>query len=500
MASDSDATASDVDVVVVGGGPGGSTAATLIAQAGHRVLLLEKERFPRYQVGESLLPSTVHGVCAMLGVTEALKREGFPVKRGGTFRWGAGEEPWTFTFSLSRKLAGTTSTAYQVDRARFDQILLDNAQANGVDVREQHEAQSLLRDAAGHVCGVRFRPQRGPGQEVHARYVVVASGNSDALYKTVATRQLSPYFRNLALFGYYRGGKRLPEPNSGNILCATFEDGWFWYIPLSDTLTSVGAVVSVDKASTIQRGHGAAMESFIRSCPLIADYLSTAHRVTTGMHGRLRVRKDYSYCNSGFWQPGVVLVGDAACFVDPVFSTGVHLATYSGVLAARSINTRLRGQLTEDACFAEFETRYRREFNLYYQFLQTMYQLNRDEASYFWEARKALGTEQADSEAFVDLVAGISGPEDRFIDRMAMAQFGDALRSATTADRLDDGDVVLEGDGSRVLGPVLHEVIDLQMRAALTDNPGLLPPASPLFPGGLIPTDDGRHWCVPADP
>lgn len=487
----------DVDVVVVGGGPGGSTAATTIAQAGHRVLLLEKERFPRYQIGESLLPSTVHGVCGMLGVTEELKKENFPVKRGGTFRWGTSGEPWTFTFALSRKLAGPTSTAYQVDRARFDEILLDNARKKGVEVREEHEVLSLLEDDAGRVCGVRFRGPDRHEREVRARYVVVASGNTDALYKSVATRAVSPFFRNLALFGYYRGGKRLPEPNSGNILCAAFKDGWFWYIPLSDTLTSVGAVVSMDRAESIQRGREAAMGTFVRSCPLIADYLSGATRVTDGPHGELRVRKDYSYCGSSFWRPGVVLVGDAACFVDPVFSTGVHLATYSGILAARSINTRLEGGLSDEACFTEFESRYRREFSVYYQFLQSMYDLNRDESSYFWEARKILGTGQADREAFADLVAGVSGPDDRIFDSAAMARFAETFRRATAEESLEDGDIVFEGSGSRVLGSVLHEVTDLQVRSALADFPDLMPAPAPLFPGGLVPTPDGRHWCTP---
>lgn len=504
MLSDTDpavhVTAQDFDVAVVGGGPGGSTAATTIAQAGHRVLLLEKERFPRYQIGESLLPSTVHGVCEMLGVTEELKKENFPVKRGGTFRWGTSEEPWTFTFALSRKLAGPTSTAYQVDRTRFDKILLDNARKKGVDVREEHEVLSLLEDGTGRVCGLRFRAEDRSEHEIRARYVVIASGNGDALYKSVSERTLSPFFRNVALFGYYQNGKRLPEPNRGNILCAAFKDGWFWYIPLSDTLTSVGAVVSSDRADIIQRGREAAMERFIRSCPLIADYLSDARRVTEGLHGKLRVRKDYSYCNSSFWRPGVVLVGDAACFVDPVFSTGVHLATYSGILAARSINTRLNGDLSDEVCFKEFEARYRREYNVYYQFLQTMYDLNRDESSYFWEARKTLGTGQEDREAFADLVAGVSGPDDQIFDRVTMLRFAETFRKATAEESLEEGDIVFEGSGSRVLGSVLHEVTDLQVRAALAESPELIPAPKPLFPGGLVPTSDGRHWCTPTAP
>ncbi len=118
----------EYDVIVVGGGPGGSTTATLVAKAGHRVLLLEKEVFPRYQIGESLLPSTIHGVCRLLGVTKEIAEASFMPKRGGTFRWGANPEPWTFHFASSPLMHGGTATSFQVERMKFDEILLRNAE------------------------------------------------------------------------------------------------------------------------------------------------------------------------------------------------------------------------------------------------------------------------------------------------------------------------------------------------------------------------------------
>src|SRR6266571_1062623 len=487
--------AEQFDVIIAGGGPGGSTAATLTAKHGHRVLLLEKEQFPRYQIGESLLPSTVHGVCAMLGVRQDLARANFQMKRGGTFRWGTNPEPWTFTFALSRKLAGPTSFAYQVDRERFDSILLGNARKHGVDVREKHQVLALMVEN-DRVRGVRFRDAAGNEHVAGARYVVVASGNTDALHKYVGKRVYSDFFRNVALFGYFENGKRLPAPNQGNILCAAFKDGWFWYIPLSDTLTSVGAVVSRERVDVIQRDRDSAMRQFIQSCPLIASYLSSAHRVTDGIYGVLRVRKDYYYHTTRFWRPGVVLVGDAACFVDPIFSSGVHLATYSGVLAARSINACLVGAVAEEASFREFELRYRREFGIFYEFLQAMYDINRDEASYFWTARKILGSGQTDVEAFVDLVAGVSGPDRQLFNTAGAErpakQFGRALEEATRAESLDHGDAVFRGSGTRLLGSVLHEAGDLQMRA-LGGTSDL--PAEELFSGGLVPSRDGLRWC-----
>jgi halogenation protein CepH len=481
------------DVVVAGGGPGGSTAATLIARQGYRVLLLERARFPRYQIGESLLPSTVHGVCAILGVKEELERANFQLKRGGTFRWGSNPEPWTFAFAFSRKLAGPTSLAYQVDRERFDSILLDNARRHGVDVREEHEVAALIVED-DVVRGVRFRGPGGDERTARARWVVVATGNTDTLHKHVGTRVYSEFFRNIALFGYFHGGKRLPAPNQGNILCAAFKDGWFWYIPLSDTLTSVGAVVARERADLVQRGRETAMRRFIESCPIIADYLSGADRVTEGTYGELRVRKDYSYSNSRFWRPGIVLVGDAACFIDPVFSSGVHFATYSGLLAARSINTCLRGDLPEERCFEEFELRYRREFNVFYQFLLAIYEMNRDESSYFWNARQILGAGQTDMEAFVDLVSGASGPDANLWE--SARRFGQTLEGASSTGALDDGDI--RPRAAPLLRDVMRESSQLQVRGALGGGQRLSEDV--LFPGGLVPSDDGLHWkCESTD-
>src|SRR5262249_36533399 len=134
-------------------------------------------------------------------------------------------------------------------------------------------------------------------------------------------------------------------------------------------------------------------------------------RVTDGQYGRFRVRKDYSYLSSRFWRPGCALIGDAACFVDPIFSTGVHLATYSALLAARSVNSVLRDGLPEDRCFAEFEARYRMEYQTIYSFMMGFYDVHQDEESYFWNARKILNTTEHGNEAFIRLVSGISTAE-----------------------------------------------------------------------------------------
>src|SRR5215472_8715208 len=172
----------EADVVVVGGGPGGSTLATLVAMRGNRVILLEKEKFPRWQIGESLLPSTVHGVCHLIGVSDELAKAGFTKKRGGTQRWGANPKPWTFSFSVSPRMAGETSFAYQVERSKFDQILLDHARRKGVDVREEHAVTATITEDE-RIRGVTYKDAADNAGTIRAKYVVDASGNKSRIYR-----------------------------------------------------------------------------------------------------------------------------------------------------------------------------------------------------------------------------------------------------------------------------------------------------------------------------
>ncbi len=489
--------ADEFDVVVVGGGPGGSTLASLVAVRGHRVLVLEKEKFPRYQIGESLLPSTVHGVCRLTGAADGLAEAGFTRKLGGTFRWGARQEPWTFSFSVSPNMARATSFAYQVERTKFDQILLDNARRHGAEVREECTVSDVLR-YGGRVAGVVYSDRDRNEHEVRAKYVVDASGHKSRIYKRVGgKREYSQFFQSLALFGYYEGGKRLPEPSSGNILSAAFDDGWFWYIPLRNTLTSVGVVVRRDMASKLQGDPEKALEALILQCPMIRDYLADARRVRTGEYGQLRVRKDYSYHNTRFWAPGLVLIGDAACFVDPVFSSGVHLATYSALLAARSVNSALAGLVSEEAAFGEFEKRYRREYGVFYEFLMAFYDMNVSEDSYFWSAKKITSNSHEEMESFVDLVGGISSGETSLVNAGAAAEQvkARAAEFAVAIDQLDGG----EGGmvpllKSSVVSRAMQEGAQVQVRARLGADAG---EEDPLFPGGLVPSGDGMLWLTP---
>jgi halogenation protein CepH len=438
----------------------------------------------------------VRGVCGLTGAADALDEAGFTMKRGGTFRWGSNPEPWTFSFSISPKMTGKASHAYQVERSKFDKILLDHAETLGADVRQQCDVTGVLEDG-DRIAGVTYVDDAGNARRIRARYVIDASGNRSNLYKHVGgTRKYSDFFRSLALFGYFKGGKRLPTPNSGNILCAAFESGWFWYIPLSDTLTSVGAVVRQEMAAKIQGDPEQALADLVAECPLIAEYLDGAERVTEGQYGTTRVRKDYSYHNTLFWKPGMTLIGDAACFVDPIFSSGVHLATYSALLAARSINSVLAGLMDEKTAFDEFEARYRREYGVFYEFLMSFYNMHVDEDSYFWSAKKITQNTESGLESFVELVGGVSSGEGALVetDLRSLADRAEEVADVVDEFVADDQRSMMPWFRSSIVREASHEMTQIQSLAVLGADKDA---ERPLFQGGLVTSPDGMFWAVP---
>ena len=355
----------EFDVVVVGGGPGGSTVSTLVAMQGHRVLLLEKEEFPRYQIGESLLPATVHGICRLLGVTDELEKAAFMPKRGGTFRWGTNPEPWTFSFSVSRDLLGPDLAGLP---GRADEVRPDPP---------GQRARQGRRGAREELRGGRHRGGR-PGLRRASTATPTASSTRCAAASwwtppatragftaesavPGTTRTSSATWR---CSGTSRAASGCPRRTPATSSAPPSTPAGSGTSRSPTELTSVGAVVRRE-ALRARAGRSAR-----RPCTGLIERVP-AHRGlpvrghagwTSGPYGEIRVRKDYSYCQDQFWRPGMVLVGDAACFIDPVFSSGVHLATYSGLLAARSINSSLNGDFEEIKCFEEFEARYRNEY------------------------------------------------------------------------------------------------------------------------------------------
>ena len=204
------------DIVVIGGGPGGSAVATFLSDAGYAVTIVERERFPREHVGESLLPASIP-ILEQLGVMPEVEAAGFVVKHGATLVWGSDPDPWSWYFSDD---PGQRPTSFQVVRSEFDNILLKNAATHGVDVRENAQVLDVLFDE-GRASGVRFL-QDGTESEITSRFVVDASGQAAILSRKLGLLEWDTHFNNLAVYGYFKGGSHLESPNDGNIFIEAF--------------------------------------------------------------------------------------------------------------------------------------------------------------------------------------------------------------------------------------------------------------------------------------
>jgi halogenation protein CepH len=411
------------DVVVIGGGPAGAVTSTLLADAGHRVVVLERERFPRYHIGESLLSATLP-ILDAVGATPAIERHGFLRKPGGTFQWGRQREPWSFWF---REDPGGRPHAFQVVRAEFDQLLLENARAHGAEVYEERAVTAVETEGESPV--VHVRTVGGASLRLAPRFVVDASGQSALMGRARDLRRFNDFFKNLAIFGYFEGAERLPGELRNHILSAAFADGWFWYIPLHDGTMSVGAVVDARQWRTLAADDPeATYRGLIARCPAIADRLAQARLVSP-----IRIIRDYSYDSTRFGGRGFLLAGDAACFIDPVFSTGVHLACLAGFLGARAVDAILTGRLEETEALEGYEAAYRGAFERYLRFLYFFYDHNEDPDSYFWTARRLLThapDELSTRAAFVRLISG-GGDWDDPVTGLARehARWADGIRA-----------------------------------------------------------------------
>lgn len=422
-------------ILVVGGGPAGSTAATLLARAGFEVTLLEREVFPRYHIGESLLVALNH-VFDHLGLREKLEAHGFQKKTGAFFEWG--EERWLFDWS---KLPGTYRSSFQVKRSEFDQLLLEHAMEQGVRVYEGHAVRSLafegdrpVRASWAHVVG------GGATGEIAFDHLVDASGRSGLMAnRYLHSRRHNEAFRNIAVWGYWKGVAQPEVGLTGPILVGSIAEGWTWTIPLHDGTTSVGLVVHEDWFKERRRA-ASAMEIYldgIHRSRLASEAVAGAEMVS-----ELRTEGDYSYLSEVLAGPGYFLSGDSAAFLDPLLSSGVHLATYSGMLAAASLSSVMRGEITEEAAAAFYSTCYREHYLRWMVLVSTFYDQNAGKATYFWEAQR-LSTgdlNAADAKlAFTHVVAGIEDLKEARQTEL-LAEVAKRMRANLSHNKVGDGD------------------------------------------------------------
>jgi flavin-dependent dehydrogenase len=337
-------------VVVIGGGPAGSTASTLLAQQGYRVQLFERERFPRFHIGESLIPET-YWVLERLNMLDKMKRSHFVKKYSVQFinQHGKLSEPFYF---LDHKPHESSQT-WQVAREEFDQMLLDNAREHGVQVDEGVRVLEVLFEGERAV-GVRLAREGGTEQEVRAPVIIDASGQSSMIMSRFGLREWDPVLKKAALWTYWEGAHRDTGRDEGATLVVQTQGkkGWFWYIPQHNNVVSVGVVASSDYlfSNRPERDHETIYFAEVERCPGVKPRIAGARRVEP-----FRAAKEYSYRSRRAAGDGWVLVGDAFGFLDPLYSSGVLLALKSGSMAADAVAEGLAKGDTSAAQLGKWE-------------------------------------------------------------------------------------------------------------------------------------------------
>ena len=323
------------DTIIIGGGPSGCCSGAILAEYGHRVLILEREKFPRFHIGESLIPFTYEPL-KRIGMIPKMKNSHFVKKYSVAFVRPDGKTSTPFYF-YTRYDKDTIAQTWQVLRSEFDQMLMDNAREKGAEVREEMTVTDLIRDG-GKVVGVRAKDKKGVVSEFFAPITLDCSGKEAWSANRNGWRIRDPYLNKVAVWTYYKGSKREPGLDEGQTMVAYIPDkGWFWHIPQHDDMVSVG-VVAEGKYLTRDgvKDPKAIFNREVEENQWIKDHLSVGEST-----GQYYVLSEYSHHSRHCSSPGLLLVGDAFAFLDPVFSSGVMLALKTGMLAGERVHEGL---------------------------------------------------------------------------------------------------------------------------------------------------------------
>ena len=336
------------DVLIIGAGPAGCSAASILAEHGHRVRVLEREKFPRYHIGESLIPFC-YGPMERLGLVPKMKASCFQKKFSVQFVQPNGRASQPFYF-FNRYDRETIASTWQVLRSEFDLMLMRHARERGAEILEEIVVTELLREG-GRVVGVRARQKSGETVELRAPMTLDCTGKESFSAVRNGWRVKDPYLNKVAVWTYYQGSKREAGLDEGQTTVAMLpEKGWFWHIPQHDDRVSVGVVA---EGKYLTRGGvkdpRAIFEREVGENLWIKDHLSAGRQV-----GEFFLTSEYSFHARHCGSEGLLLVGDAFCFLDPVFSSGLMLALKSGVLAGDAVHAALRARDFSPLRFAEY--------------------------------------------------------------------------------------------------------------------------------------------------
>lgn len=366
------------DAIVIGAGPAGSTAAALLAEKGRRVAVLERERFPRYHVGESLLPYCWYPL-QRLGLVERMNASHFPKKYSVQFVTTEGKLSVPFYFF--QHYDHPSSQTWQVLRSEFDLMLMENAREKGAEVIEQITARELLRSGDGAVCGVMAVEAGGGERRFEAPITIDATGRDAFAVSRNGWKVRDPQLNKIAVWTYYEGATRDPGLDEGATTVAFVpEKGWFWYIPLPNNLISVGVVAEKDYLYNGTRELAEIFQREVKKNPWIEGHLAAGKQ--TGPYyvtGEYSYRSRYSACD------GLVLTGDAFGFLDPVFSSGVYLALRSGEVVADTVDAALSDGDVSASRFTEYSRMMRGEIEAMRRLVYAFYNHNFSFKEFFME-------------------------------------------------------------------------------------------------------------------